>query len=234
MLLASLDRLQQDPLAWAVLMALIAAAVVTAVTVHEFSHAWCALRLGDRTAARQGRVTLNPMAHLDLSGSLLFLIVGFGWGKPTPVDPYAMRIAPRMGMAITSLAGPAGNVATALLLGIPFRLGLVSWNTPGARLGLDGNVSELAAALLAYAILFNVFLAVFNLIPLPPLDGFSVALGVLPGGAARALAALRRYGAGPLMLLLFLELFTPVGVFSSVLLPLSSLLGQVVVGHPLR
>ena len=121
MLLAYLDLLQRDPVGWLALLAATVAGVVSAVTVHEAAHAWSALQLGDRTAARQGRVTLNPRAHLDPAGSLFFLLALFGWGKPTPVEPANLRGSVRSSMALVSAAGPLSNLLLAAVLSAPFR-----------------------------------------------------------------------------------------------------------------
>ena len=93
-----------------------------AIPIHEWAHAWSAYQLGDDTASLQGRLTLNPMAHLDPIGSLLILVSGFGWGKPVPVNPYRLRTGPRVGHAITAFAGPLSNFVLAMLLAIPFRM----------------------------------------------------------------------------------------------------------------
>lgn len=232
MLLGSLDLLTLDPAAWLALMMASVAGVVLAVTVHEAGHAWSALQLGDSTALRMGRVSLNPARHLDPAGSLLFLLVGFGWGKPTPVNPENMRGNPFTGMAITAVAGPGTNLITAFLLGIPIRLGALPWNVPFRRVPLQGGPEEVVADIFAYAILFNVLLAVFNLIPLPPLDGFKVAVGVLRGEARRAFASLGRYGATPLFLLIVLDVLLPVRIIATALNPLIRVAGLIVVGQP--
>jgi Zn-dependent protease len=140
------------------------------ITVHECAHAWSANELGDSTARYQGRVTLNPLAHLDPLGSLLMLYsllagFGIGWGKPTPVNPFNLRYGPYFGLAITSVAGPISNILVAIVFAIPLRLGLPM---PG----------ELSLFIL-YVIVANISLAVFNLIPIPPLDGFSILRGIL-------------------------------------------------------
>lgn len=232
MLFGSLDLLTTDPRSWLALMLAIAVGVVVAVTVHEAGHAWSALMLGDRTAYRLGRVSLNPARHLDPAGSLLFLIVGFGWGKPTPVNPYNMRGNPVTGMAVTSAAGPLTNVLTAFVLALPVRLGMLPWHQPFRRIPLlEGGPRDVVGDVFAYAILFNVLLAAFNLIPLPPLDGFKVALGVLPGGAARALASLGRYGVAPLLILILLDAFLPVSIIGTILNPVIDVIGLAVVGH---
>src|SRR3954447_1751768 len=165
-------------------------ALVLAVTFHEFSHAFVAQLLGDWTAHSLGRVSLNPIRHLDLFGSLSFLLVGFGWGKPVPINPYNMkRVSPLVGAAITALAGPTSNVIFATAATVPIRLGLLSAGT-------------LEAMLVQQLILVNISLAAFNSLPIPPLDGFSLARLVLPRNVS---ALLEQYG----MLLLLALIFVP-------------------------
>lgn len=235
MLLGSLDLLTRDPSAWLALMLASVVGVVIAVTVHEAGHAWSALQLGDRTAQRLGRISLNPVRHLEPAGSLLFLLVGFGWGKPTPVNPANMRGSPVTGMAVTSFAGPAANVLTALLIGLPIRAGIIPWNPPFQRVPLlSGGPDAVLGDVAAYAILFNILLAAFNLIPLPPLDGFSVALGVLPRKASQLFASIGRYGPTPLIALILLDLLIPIPLIANMLSPVIDLLGLVVVGQSPR
>jgi Zn-dependent protease len=146
-------------------------ALVLSISVHEFSHAWSAYELGDGTARSLGRLTLNPIKHFDPIGALMILFMAFtgwgiGWGKPVPVNPYNLRTNPRVGMGLTSAAGPFSNLVLAALVAIPLRLW---WEAlPG-----------LLAAFLSAMVYVNVGLALFNLIPLPPLDGFSVLQGVI-------------------------------------------------------
>jgi len=170
-----------------------AVALLVAITIHEFSHAWLASRLGDQTARSQGRLSLNPVAHLDLVGTILLLTAGFGWGKPVPVNPYNLRNGPRAGMALTSLAGPASNLLLAFVFAIPFRLGVLP-----ITMQMNSNLVPSPSGLLLTILIMNVTLAFFNLIPLPPLDGFSVALGILPTTIAHKVAGIARYG--PLVL----------------------------------
>lgn len=187
-------------------------AVLIAIDVHECCHAWVAAELGDPTAKSLGRVSLNPLVHLDPLGTLMILITaaagfGIGWGKPVPVDPYRLRYGPRVGMAIVSLAGPSANFATAALLAIPFRMGTTL--LPNFLLELLFIVS-----------MVNIGLAVFNLLPLPPLDGYGVLVGVL--GSIRApwayrlsytLARYERYGPMILLVLIISDRFIPLFSF---------------------
>ena len=150
--------------------------LLLSLTVHEYAHAWAAHRLGDDTAERMGRLTLNPLAHADPLGTFLLpLIAPFGWAKPVPVDPSRFRRGVNMsrGMMITSLAGPLANVllaiASTVVLGLLYRL------APGFSNRVGGP-----SAFLQIAIQMNVVLAVFNLIPIPPLDGSRIVDAFIP------------------------------------------------------
>ncbi len=182
-------RAASDP---ALLVAL-AVAFVVAITIHEFLHAWVADRLGDPTPRQQNRVTLNPLRHLDPMGTVLLALVGFGWGRPVIVTPSNFRVGPRAGMALVAVAGPLSNLAMALAL------------APLARSFLDGGgdaAAEILIMVLVLAVQVNVLLAVFNLIPIPPLDGFAVLVGVVPADYAYQLDRLRAFG--PFLLLALL------------------------------
>jgi len=141
-------------------------AIVVAITIHEYSHAWAANKLGDPTARLEGRLTLNPAVHMDPFGTLLILFVGFGWGRPVPVNPAQLE-GGRKGMAKVALAGPVSNFILATVLGLMVRFGLVS---------PDMLISDMVNIL----IYLNFALGVFNLLPFGPLDGYKIAMGFLP------------------------------------------------------
>lgn len=144
------------------------------VTIHEFFHAWAASRLGDDTALRQGRVSFNPLVHLDPMGTICFVLVGFGWGKPVPVMVERLR-RPLRDNALVSLAGPASNLASAVVFAIVYRLGASFIGVPHpASFGYN------FLAFFHTAIFVSLLLCFFNLIPLPPLDGGHVLEAALP------------------------------------------------------
>lgn len=175
---------------------LVALAIILLVAfpVHEFAHAWTANYFGDDTPRLHGRLTLNPIAHLDLVGSLaLVLTQRFGWAKPVPVNPYALsRRSPAAGMWV-SLAGPLSNLLMAILAAIPWRLGLVSFAV------LPNTTEYWVARVLFDVVLINLGLMLFNLIPIPPLDGSKVAEFFFPPSWSRALETIGPYA--PLVLL---------------------------------
>ncbi len=172
------------------------AALIMAITIHEFAHAYMADRLGDPTPRIQGRLTLNPLAHLDPLGTILLFLVRFGWGKPVQFDPFNLR-NPRRDGALISLAGPASNILLAGVVSILLRiLGAISITNYSLPL-------VLVTGFLEQLILLNVILAVFNLVPIHPLDGFKIVLGMLPPERAREWAELERYGMFFLLFILF-------------------------------
>lgn len=190
-------------------------ALVIGIAIHEFSHAWAADVLGDPTARYQGRLTLNPVAHFDPMGALMILYSviagwGFGWGKPVPVNPRNLRYGPRVGMALTAVAGPASNLLLAVVVATPFRLGME----------LPGVLGELLLTI----VLVNLGLALFNMLPIPPLDGFSVLSGLLSTVRARwaydavtQLDRLRAYGPMVFLLLIMADWVLPFSILGTLL-----------------
>lgn len=145
----------------------------TAVPVHECAHAWVAEKMGDDTGRKQGRITLNPFAHLTLWGSLMMILVGFGWGKPVMVDSRNFK-NPKKGMVLTSLAGPASNFIMAFLSMIVYKvLAFLSY-------AKDSSTLDMLATVFVYTTLINISLAVFNFLPIPPLDGSKIFNAILP------------------------------------------------------
>jgi Zn-dependent protease len=203
-----LGELADNPPALFAYIAAFVVALVLGIAFHEFCHAWAAYELGDSTAARQGRLTLNPLVHIEPTGMLLLLLVGFGWGRPTPVNPYNLRVGPRRGNALVALAGPASNFVFAVLAALPLRLG---WVRPVDSLDEIANASgsEIAGLFLFFIVIYNVLLGVFNLIPIHPLDGFKVVVGVAPREVAQQLERLAPYGPGILMTLLVVGFIAP-------------------------
>ncbi len=193
--------------------------LMIAFTVHELSHAVTADYLGDPTPRRMGRITLNPLKHLDPIGTLLLIIAGFGWAKPVMVNPMNMRGNPRTSMAIVALAGPVSNLLMAAIAAVVFRLGLVSFGT--ATSGFS------ASFLLSEFIWINLILAFFNLIPIPPLDGSKILYALLPGELVYRLRPLEQFG---FLLLMAVVFFVPAVLDVLVLLPASATLNLLVGG----
>ena len=169
-------------------------AVLWAITFHEFCHGYVAYLLGDPTAARQGRLTLNPLAHFDLVGALMLLFFRFGWAKPVPIDTRYFR-NPRRDLVLVSLAGAAGNILTAVVAGK-----LVQW-FPGF---FGGN--QALFNFMVILIFMNLGLAVFNLLPIPPLDGSRVLYVLLPPRMLEFYFRLEQYGMWILLILVMFNI----------------------------
>ena len=165
-----------------------------ALVFHEFSHGWVANRLGDPTAKYSGRLTLNPMAHLDLFGSLMILFVGFGWAKPVPVDSRYLA-NPRTDMMKIAFAGPASNLLLAFIAGSLIRL--------------TGNMGALSSMLIMF-VQINIMLAVFNMIPIPPLDGSQIFSGLMIRHNPDLVVKLQIYGPQILMGLILFGMLTSI------------------------
>ncbi len=202
------------------------ASFIIATSIHEFMHAWTAWRLGDDTARRLGRITLNPASHFEPFGlfGMIMISLGFpfiGWGKPVPVNPSALRRIfrgrPQTGMAIVAFAGPLSNVAQALVAAIPIQIAARTGSNLG---GLD--------FFLVWFIYVNILLASFNMIPVPPLDGHKILTGLLPAFWYPILAPLERYGFVILLLLIFVGGGTGASLIGGMIDPVQNSLTQLV------
>ena len=196
-----------------------------AFPVHEFAHAWTANYFGDDTPRLNGRLTLNPLAHLDPIGSLLMLVAGFGWAKPVPVNPYALEQRSPAALMLVSLAGPLSNLLLAILAAIPFQLGWVSVNQ--AYFDYSTSTSHFMPTVPQVLLVFisvNLLLMLFNLIPLYPLDGEKIASYFFPPSWARVLDAIRPISPMILLALVF------VGGLSWIITPALNALMRLLIG----
>ena len=169
-----------------------------AFAYHEFAHALVADRLGDDTPRQFGRMTLNPFVHLDIFGTLMLLLAGFGWAS-TPVNPRNLRGNPRTAHAVVAVAGPVANMIMAVLWGLPLMTGLVE-----RTIIPEGAFLPTVYQICYTGVLINLVLFAFNLMPIPPLDGFTILMGLLPVEMAYRLEPLRQYGTIILLLVIFL------------------------------
>lgn len=172
--------------------------LIIAFTLHEFSHAKVADMFGDNTPRANGRLTLNPLRHLDPMGSLLLLVAGFGWARPVPVNPYALNRASPAGMMWVSLAGPASNFLLAIIGAIPLRAGILPDTFGGAAF------LPTPEDFMIEFVWVNLALMLFNLIPLGPLDGAKIAEYFAPPAMARILETIAPYGSVILLAVVFI------------------------------
>ncbi|MCF4113432.1 MULTISPECIES: site-2 protease family protein [Dethiosulfovibrio] len=176
-------------------------AVLWAISFHEFCHGWVAYQLGDPTARDAGRLTLNPLAHFDVIGAIMLLLFHFGWAKPVPIDPRYFG-KPRRDMVLVSVAGVAGNIFTAFVVGLILRF------FPGPFMA-----SPALGRVMILMVYVNVGLAVFNLIPIPPLDGSKLIYPLLPRSWMKGWFYLERYG------MIVLLLLVAVGAIGAIMRP---------------
>ena len=182
-----------------------------AITCHEVAHGYIAWRYGDPTARMLGRLTLNPLKHIDIFGTLMLVIVGIGWAKPVPVVIENLR-NPKKDMVWVSIAGPVTNILLAIVSAGVLRLILMVPPGSGAEINF---ILQPLSYMVAFSVYINLLLAFFNLIPIPPLDGGHVLMGLLPYRQSAALARIEPYG---MILIIVLVFFTP--IFHYLLLPL--------------
>ena len=179
-------------------------AIVFGITVHEFAHVFAAYLQGDDTGKLMGRLTLNPIAHIDPIGMLLLLFVGFGWGKPAPFNPHNLKYR-RWGESIVALAGPLANVISIIVFIIAVRL-----------LGNSLGTENLLMQFLSFLILINIILLAFNLIPIPPLDGSKLLFEILPDKYNNFKVYLSKNGPWLLLMLIFADNFLGINIFGRI------------------
>ncbi|MBN1996487.1 site-2 protease family protein [candidate division KSB1 bacterium] len=192
---------------------LLAPPILLALTVHEFAHAFVAHRLGDDTAKQHGRLTLNPLAHLDLIGTIMLFLVHIGWAKPVPVNPYNLR-DPKKDMLWISAAGPLSNMIMAFIFGIMIRitmsLGVTTASPP---------LLSFFLIMLFFGLQINLALAIFNILPIPPLDGSKILYGVLPKKYEHIMVPLQKYGMFILIGLILIGRFGGVSILGQLIWP---------------
>ena len=179
-------------------------AIFLAITVHEYAHGWVAYKCGDPTAKLAGRLTLNPIAHLDIIGAICLLLFRFGWAKPVPVN-FGMLRSPKRDMILVAVAGPGANILVAVLSAIFIRI-MMTYLPNTDFGGLNDIIAKIirpVLLMLGMSVIINLALAIFNVIPVPPLDGSKILMGFLPPYYAYQFARLEPYGFIILLILIF-------------------------------
>lgn len=196
-----------------------APAILFGLTIHEYAHGLVALKLGDPTAKYAGRLTLNPLSHLDPIGTICLFLFRFGWAKPVPINPIYFK-DPKRDILLSSLAGPGANFLVAIGFGLILRL-----------LYATSITNDFILIILRMFVFFNLILAVFNLIPIPPLDGSKILYYLLPQSMAQSYAQIERYGMFILMGIIILGSITNVSIFGSFLFPIVRFFSNIIVGQ---
>ena len=205
--------------------------LLLAMTIHEAGHALVAYWLGDGTAKRLGRLSLNPVRHLDVLGTAMIVTLGFGWAKPVLINLGNIRNG-RLGLAAVAFAGPLFNLITVAVLCIPVRTGLVSSeSTLLSHADFSGGWGQFLTELLVIAIFLNLTLAVINLLPLFPLDGSKIASSLLPFNFGRRLARLEVFGLLPLFIVLVLDYLAGTELLRRGTILVTNSLGQIAIGN---
>jgi Zn-dependent protease len=192
---------------------LIAPPILLALTFHEYAHAYVAFRYGDDTAQKSGRLTLNPLRHLDPLGTIMIFLVHFGWAKPVPVNPYNLG-NPKKDMLWISAAGPLSNMLLAFGSGIILRF-LSALETAPDRHSITG----IMIYMVFISLQINLALAIFNILPIAPLDGSKILYGLLPAGYAKSISVLERYGPFILIGLIIVGRMTGVSILGGLIWP---------------
>jgi Zn-dependent protease len=203
---------------------LIAPPILLALTFHEYAHAYVANRLGDDTAKQSGRLSLNPLRHLDPLGTIMIFLVHFGWAKPVPVNPYRLK-NPKKDMLWISAAGPFANMVLAFASGILLRLLIATGGTPD-RTSLMG----LLIYVVFMSLQINLALAIFNILPIAPLDGSKILAGLLPAGYAKMFYFMDRYGPFILLGLIIFGSATGVSVLGRIIWPFVKFFSNIFAG----
>jgi len=189
-----------------------------AVTIHEYAHGKAAYSLGDPTAKDAGRLTYNPLAHIDPLGAICLFLFNFGWAKPVPVNPNYFQNR-RQGIILMALSGPLSNLSAAFVAGLFIRQFLLPW--------------QIYQQVLLYLLLMNLGLGLFNLIPIPPLDGSHILENILPADTAKKFQALGRYGPILIILVVLLDSYAHTGILNAILIYPMFHLGHIFAGDNL-
>ena len=203
---------------------LLAPPILLALTFHEFAHAYVANRFGDDTAKRSGRLTMNPLAHLDPFGTIMIFLVHFGWAKPVPVNPYNLR-NPKKDMLWISAAGPLSNMVLALISGLLLRFTFTTGTMPDSH-----SILGVFIVMVVFSLQINLALAIFNILPIAPLDGSKILYGILPAGFAKQIYLLERYGPFILIGLIIFGQFTGVSILGRLIWPFVSFFSNLFAG----
>ena len=203
---------------------LIAPPILLALTFHEYAHAFVANKYGDDTAKQNGRLTLNPLAHLDLLGTIMIFLVHFGWAKPVPVNPNRLK-NPKKNMLWISAAGPLANMILALFSGILLRLIFVTGGKPDQH-----SITGLLIFMVIMSLQINLALAIFNVLPIAPLDGSKILYGLLPSKHEGKIYFIERYGPFILIGLIVFGQFTGVSILGRLIWPFVKFFSNIFAG----